>query len=445
MLSALADRLDGIIKKLRGQGRLSEADVKAAMREIRLALLEADVNFKVVKDFVAGVESRAVGQDVLTSLTPGQQVVKIVAEQLAELMGGSNRGINHASQPPTIIMVSGLQGSGKTTTAAKLAAHLKRSGRRPLLVAADVYRPAAIEQLETLGQAIDVEVYPGDRQDPVRICREGVERARSTGADSVIVDTAGRLHVDEEMMQELADLVAAIKPHERLLVVDAMTGQEAVNVADAFAQHMGVDGVILTKLDSDARGGAVLSVLAATGCPVKFTGVGEKIEDLEPFHPDRMASRILGMGDVMTLIEKAQSQVDEDRAADLQRKLMADEFTLEDFRDQLGQIRSMGSLDQLVGMLPGMGRQLGNIDLDDGELARVEAIISSMTPGERTQPEVINGSRRRRIALGSGTRVQDVNRLLKQYGEARKMMRQLSGMSKGRKGSRRFKGFPFVI
>ncbi len=443
MLSGLASRLDQIMTKLRGRGRLSEGQVKEALREVRLALLEADVNFRVVKDFVSRVEERAVGEEVLKSLTPGQQVVKIVHDELTALMGGKNQGIGFASHPPTIIMMSGLQGTGKTTASAKLAGYLQKSGRRPLLVAADLHRPAAIDQLETLAQRIGVPVFSGDRKNAIRICREGVDLARRTGADTVIVDTAGRTHVDEEMMNELSSLVREIRPHERLLVVDAMTGQEAVTVAEAFNEHMGVDGIVITKLDSDARGGAALSVLAVTGCPIKFAGVGEKLDDIELFHPDRMASRILGMGDVLTLIEKAQDQVDEDRARELEHKLRTDGFSLEDFKDQLTQVRQMGSLEQLMGMLPGMQKHVSKVEMDERGLARVEAIISSMTPDERLKPEIINGSRRRRIAAGSGTRVQDVNRLLKQFGEARKMMRKFSDLGRDKKGIKGLKGFPF--
>ena len=445
MLSGLSEQLDRVMQKLRGRGRLTEAHVKEAMREIRVALLEADVNFKVVKDFVARVGERAVGEDVLQSLTPGQQVVKIVHEELAALMGEKHRGLEFASHPPTVIAMAGLQGSGKTTSAAKLAAYLKKNGRRPLLVAADVHRPAAIDQLESLGAQIDVPVYSGDRKDPVAIGGQAVSQARTMGLDTVIVDTAGRLQVDEAMMAELSSVAREIKPHERLLVVDAMTGQEAVSMAESFSEHAGIDGVILTKMDGDARGGAALSILAVTGCPVKFIGVGEKVEDLEPFHPERMASRILGMGDVLSLIERAQSQVDAEKATEMERKLREDEFTLEDFRDQLGQVKNMGSLEQLMSMMPGMSKRLKGMEVDDRELVKVEAIIDSMTPGERRTPEIINGSRRRRIATGSGTRVQDVNRLLKQFKEARKMIRQLSGMGqkKGPKGLKGLKGFPF--
>ena len=445
MLSGLSEQLDRVMQKLRGRGRLTEAHVKEAMREIRVALLEADVNFKVVKDFVARVGERAVGEDVLQSLTPGQQVVKIVHEELAALMGEKHRGLEFASHPPTVIAMAGLQGSGKTTSAAKLAAYLKKNGRRPLLVAADVHRPAAIDQLESLGAQIDVPVYSGDRKDPVAIGGQAVSQARTMGLDTVIVDTAGRLQVDEAMMAELSSVAREIKPHERLLVVDAMTGQEAVSVAESFSEHAGIDGVVLTKMDGDARGGAALSILAVTGCPVKFIGVGEKVEDLEPFHPERMASRILGMGDVLSLIERAQSQVDAEKATEMERKLREDEFTLEDFRDQLGQVKNMGSLEQLMSMMPGMSKRLKGMEVDDRELVKVEAIIDSMTPGERRTPEIINGSRRRRIATGSGTRVQDVNRLLKQFKEARKMIRQLSGMGqkKGPKGLKGLKGFPF--
>lgn len=431
----LATRLQDTFRRLRGKGRLSEADVNEAMREVRLALLEADVNFKVVKDFINRVKERAVGQEVLQSLTPGQQVVKIVYDELVELMGRTDSHLTISPKGPTVIMLIGLQGSGKTTTAGKLAIFLRKQGRRPLLVAGDIYRPAAIKQLEVIGREIDVPVFSlGDRVNPVAIARGGVEHALSTGRDMVILDTAGRLHVDEALMGELEDLKKELSPQEIMLVVDAMTGQDAVNVAEAFAGRLAITGVILTKLDGDTRGGAALSLRAVTGKPIKFAGVGEKFEALEVFHPDRMASRILGLGDVLSLIEKAQANLDVEKAREMEKKLRSMDFTLEDFVEQLRQVRKMGPLDQLLSMLPGVGAAKGLKDLkiEEKELVRTEAIINSMTRLERKNPTIIDGSRRRRIALGSGTRVQDVNRLLKQYEEMRKLLKQLSSKDKGR-------------
>ncbi|MBO8167797.1 MAG: signal recognition particle protein [Thermoanaerobacteraceae bacterium] len=446
LFAGLAEKLQGTFQKLKGKGKLSEADVKKAMREVRLALLEADVNYKVVKDFVSKVQERAVGQEVLKSLTPAQQVIKIVNEELTNLMGGEQSKIKIASKPPTVIMLVGLQGAGKTTTAGKLANVLRKQGRRPLLVAGDIYRPAAIKQLQVLGEQLDLPVFSlGDKQSPVNIARAAVEHAKNHGNDMVIIDTAGRLHVDEELMQELSDIKENVEPDEILLVVDAMTGQDAVNVAQTFNEQLGLTGVILTKLDGDTRGGAALSVKAVTGCPIKYAGVGEKLDALEPFHPDRMAGRILGMGDVLSLIEKAQDSFDEEKAKQLEKKIRQQQFTLEDFLEQLQQMKSLGPMEEILSLLPGMGnvKQLKNLQVDEKELVRTEAIIQSMTPEERRRPEIINGSRKKRIAAGSGTRVQDVNKLLKQFNQAKKLMRQLAGdqsklakrMSKKRKKS----------
>lgn len=439
MFKGLGERLDEIFKSLKGKGRLTEDDVNQAMREVRMALLEADVNFKVVKDFVAQVKERAVGQDVLGSLSPAQQVIKIVKDELTELLGGTQAKINLSPKPPTVIMLVGLQGAGKTTTAGKLAKLLSKQGRRPLLVAADIYRPAAIKQLQVLGEQLKIPVFSMGQENPVQIARAAVENAGSTGKDLVIIDTAGRLHINEELMGELADIKATVKPHEILLVVDAMTGQEAVNVADTFNQKLGLDGIIMTKLDGDARGGAALSVRKVTGTPIKFAGMGEKLDALEPFHPDRMADRILGMGDVLTLIEKAQANFDAEQAAKLNKKIRQADFNLEDFLDQMQQIKKLGPLEQVLGMIPGMGKltkQLKDQQLNGKEMGQVEAIIYSMTPWERQHPEKIDGSRKKRIARGSGTRVQDVNQLLKQFEQTRKMMKQISNMTKGGKKSK---------
>lgn len=439
MFKGLGERLDEIFKSLKGKGRLTEDDVNQAMREVRMALLEADVNFKVVKDFVAQVKERAIGQDVLESLSPAQQVIKIVKDELTQLLGGTQAKINISPKPPTIIMLVGLQGAGKTTTAGKLAKLLSKQGRRPLLVAADIYRPAAIKQLQVLGEQLKIPVFSMGQENPVKIAQAAVENANSTGKDLVIIDTAGRLHINEELMGELADVKATVKPHEILLVVDAMTGQEAVNVADSFNQKLGLDGIIMTKLDGDARGGAALSVRKVTGTPIKFAGMGEKLDALEPFHPDRMADRILGMGDVLTLIEKAQANFDAEQAAKLNKKIRQADFNLEDFLEQMQQVKKLGPLEQVLGMIPGMGKltkQLKDQQLDGKELAQVEAIIHSMTPWERQHPEKIDGSRKKRISRGSGTRVQDVNQLLKQFEQTRKMMKQLSNMTKGGKKSK---------
>lgn len=446
IFEGLAEKLQRTFKKLRSHGKLTEDDVTEAMREVRVALLEADVNFKVVKDFIAKVKSRAVGQEVLETLTPGQVVVKIVNEELTELMGGAQSRIGISPKPPTIVMLVGLQGAGKTTSAGKLALSMKRQGKRPLLVAADIYRPAAIKQLQVLGKQLDLSVFSLEGEKPVTIAERGIEYADSHANDIVIIDTAGRLHINEELMQELKSVKRAVRPHEILLVVDAMTGQDAVNVADSFNADLGLDGVILTKLDGDARGGAALSIKAATGCPIKFVGMGEKLEALEPFHPDRMASRILGMGDVLTLIEKAQSTFDVEQAQQMEKKFRKDDFTLDDFLDQMQQMRKLGSMEQILNMIPGMGglkKKLGDIEFDEKELKHIEAIIYSMTKKERADIHIINGSRRKRIALGSGTRVQDVNKLLKQFAEAKKMMKKMKGMQKKGKGFGGFK-LPFM-
>ncbi len=433
MFEALTDRLQNVMKKLRGRGKLSAADVDAAMREIRLALLEADVNFKVVRQFIAHVKERALGAEVMESLTPAQQVVKIVNEELVALMGSSDAKLSFSGRPPTVILLAGLQGSGKTTTCVKLARHLQKDGKSPVLIAADVYRPAAIDQLQTLADRIKAPVYaPGAHIDPVVIARDGIEFAARHG-DVAIVDTAGRLHVDAELMDELVRIRDAVKPHNVLLVVDAMTGQDAVNAADEFRQRVDLDGVVLTKLDGDARGGAALSVRAVTGRPIMFASTGEKLDDFSVFHPDRMAGRILGMGDVLSLIEKAEETVDREKAAEMEARLRRAEFTFDDFLEQLKQLRKMGSLSGILSMLPGVPgmKQLKNVQVDDRQVDRVEAMIFSMTRQERRHPDLIDGSRRRRIAKGSGTSVQDVNTLLKQYREMQKMLKALSS-SKGR-------------
>ncbi len=436
----LSEKLAASFKKLRNKGKLTEADVKDAMREVRLALLEADVNYKVAKDFSNAVVEAAVGAKVMESLTPAQMIVKIVREQLAALMGGEAAGLTRANRPPTVILMCGLQGSGKTTHSAKLAKLLKSKGNRPMLVACDIYRPAAIEQLKVVGERAGVPVFEMGTENPVKIAKAAVAHARDHGNDYVILDTAGRLHIDEQLMTELKDIQSAVMPQEILLVVDAMTGQDAVNVASSFDEALGITGVILTKLDGDTRGGAALSVRAVTGKPIKFVGMGEKLDDLEVFHPDRMASRILGMGDVMSLIEKAEAQIDEREAEALARKLQEDKFDLNDLLDQFRQIQKMGDIKSMLGMIPGMSKQLKDVDIDPRQFARTEAIILSMTPAERAKPAIINPSRKRRIAAGSGMRVEDVNRLLKQYESMRQMMKQLKKM--GKKGGRGMRGFP---
>ena len=427
----LTEKLNATFKKLRGKGRLTENDVREAMREVRLALLEADVGYKVVKDFVATVTERAIGSDVLDSLTPAQQVVKIVNEELTNLMGGGTAKLSLANNGPSVIMMVGLQGAGKTTTTAKLAGLMRRQyGKRPLLTACDVYRPAAIEQLKVVGGQLDLPVFEQGRGDPVDIAANAIRHAKDHGSDMVFLDTAGRLHVDETLMDELKRMKATVHPNEILLVVDAMTGQDAVNAASAFDEALGIDGVILTKLDGDARGGAALSIRAATGKPIKFVGTGEKLDMIEPFHPDRMASRILGMGDMLSFIEKAQATYDEKQAAKLEEKLRKNRFTLQDYYEQLQQIRNMGDLSQLAGMLPGnMGRQLQGATIDEKAMAHTEAIILSMTPLERENPQILNASRKRRIAAGCGLEVVDVNRLLKQFDMMQQLTRQ---MAKGR-------------
>ncbi len=428
MFDNLSGRLDAVFKRLKGYGKLSEDNIQEGLREVRLALLEADVNYRVVKDFIARVRERAVGQEVMESLTPAQQVIKIVHEELIRLLGGKLQGLNLAGRQPAVIMLVGLQGSGKTTTAAKLARWLKTKGRRPYLVPADVHRPAAIEQLKTLGSQIKVDVHPTDASTPpVDIVRQAVAKASLAHLDTVLIDTAGRLHVDEALMNELKDMKSTVDPQEILLVADAMTGQDAVNIARTFDEEIGITGVVLTKLEGDARGGAALSIRAVTGRPLKFVGVGEKLDALEPFHPDRVANRILGMGDVLSLIEKAQETIDQKKALELQEKLKKDAFTLEDFRDQLKQIRKMGSLEQIISMIPGMNKvkKLKGLMPDEKELVQAEAIINSMTPEERRNYTIINASRRRRIAKGSGTKVQDVNRLLKNYAEMQKMLKKM--------------------
>ena len=427
----LTEKLNAAFKRLRGKGRLTENDVREAMREVRLALLEADVSYKVVKEFVAAVTERAVGSDVLDSLTPAQQVVKIVNEELTTLMGGSNAKLSMANNGPTVVMMVGLQGAGKTTTTANLAGLMRKQyTKRPLLAACDVYRPAAIEQLKVVGAQLDLPVFEQGQGDPVAIAENAIRHAKDHGSDMVFLDTAGRLHVDEALMDELKRMKAAVHPHEILLVVDAMTGQDAVNAASAFDEALGIDGVVLTKLDGDARGGAALSIRAATGKPIKFVGTGEKLDMIEPFHPDRMASRILGMGDMLSLIEKAEAAYDEKQAAKLEEKLRKNRFTLQDYYDQLQQLRGMGDLSQLAGMMPGqLGRQLQGASIDDKVLSHTEAIILSMTPQERENPQILGASRKRRIAAGCGLEVVDVNRLLKQF----EMMQQLTKqMSKGR-------------
>ncbi len=444
MFDSLSDKLANAFKKFRNKGKLTEADVKEGMREIKLALLEADVNFKVVREFVKTVSERAVGADVLESLVPAQQIVKIVNEEMIALMGGSHAKLEIASKPPTVVMMVGLQGSGKTTHSAKIASMYKKQGKRPLLVACDVYRPAAIKQLQVVGEQIDVPVFAmGSDVSPVEIAKNAIQHAHKYGHDMVFIDTAGRLHVDEVLMTELSNIKEAVSPTEILLVIDAMLGQDAVNVAESFNNLLDITGVVLTKLDGDTRGGAALSVRHVTGKPIKFVGVGEKMDALEPFHPDRMASRILGMGDVLTLIEKAQEAFDEKKAEELERKLRESTFDLNDFLDQFRQIRDMGSMEQLIGMIPGVkASALKDAQIDEKTLSRTEAIILSMTPKEREKPAVINASRRKRIAAGSGTTVEDVNKLLRQFEQMNKMIKQFGGMTNSR-GKRRRMKMPF--
>ena len=441
---SLSDKLNATFKKLRGKGRLTEADITEAMREVRLALLEADVSYKVVKDFVRKATERAKGAEILESLNPAQMVIKIVNEELCALMGSESQKLNISSKSPSIVMLVGLQGAGKTTNGAKLAAYMKKQGKRPLLAACDVYRPAAIQQLETVGGQLGLPVFQMGQADPVEIAKAAVEHARLHGNDMVFLDTAGRLHVDEVLMDELRNIKAAVQPAEILLVVDAMTGQDAVNAASAFDQALGIDGIMLTKLDGDARGGAALSVKAVTGKPIKFAGTGEKLDQIEVFHPDRMASRILGMGDVLTLIEKAEQSFDEKKAAELAEKLKKNRFTLADYYDQLIQLKSMGSLQDIAGMIPGMdAKALQGATIDEKQLSRTEAIILSMTPGERENPALLNSSRKKRIAAGSGTSVVDVNRLLKQYELMQKMTKQMTSAGKRKKFGRGKNPFGF--
>ncbi len=442
----LTQNLQEAFRKLRSRGKLTEDDINKAMRDVRMALLSADVNYKIVRQFEKNVKARAIGSEILNTLTPAQAVIKVVNEELTELMGGKESRLNISPHPPTVILMAGLQGSGKTTSAGKLALAMRKQGKHPVLAAADIYRPAAIKQLQVIGKKIDVPVFTEDVNDAVKIAEDSIAYANSHAKDVVIIDTAGRLQIDEKLMQELKDIKAVVKPHEILLVIDAMVGQEAVNVAKTFHEAIEITGIVLTKLDGDARGGSALSVKAATGCPIKFVGMGEKIEPLEVFHPDRMASRILGMGDVLSLIEKAQSTIDAKTAEKMVKKIKEDDFTLADFLEQLQQVKKLGSLNDILGMIPGLGnlkKKLGgaDIDLDGKEVKHMEAIILSMTPKEREDVSIIDAKRRKRIAMGSGTKVQDVNRLLKQFGEMKKMMRKLKAQQsastkKGKKGKK---------
>ena len=447
IFEGLSDKLQGALSKLKSKGKLTEQDVKTAMREVKLALLEADVNFKVVKDFVKTVQERCVGQEVMESLTPAQHVIKIVNEELTSLMGDVQSKIMISPKPPTVIMMVGLQGAGKTTTSGKLGGYFKKQGKKPLLIAGDIYRPAAIKQLQVVGEKLDIPVFNmGDKESPVNIAKAGLSHAIKNNHDLVIIDTAGRLHIDEALMDELKSIKAEVKPHEILLVVDSMTGQDAVNVSESFNEALGIDGVVLTKLDGDTRGGAALSIRAVTQKPIKFIGMGEKLDDLEPFHPDRMASRILGMGDVLSLIEKAQENLDLEKAKELEQKIKKQEFDFEDLLQQMEQIQNMGPLDKVLGMIPGMGNikdQLGDVDLNGKEMKRSRAIIQSMTPDERRDPSLLNASRKKRIAKGSGTSVQDVNRMIKQLNEMKKMMKMFTGSQKSMKKRGGFAGLPF--
>ena len=443
---SLSERLQNAIKMFRGTKEITEEDLKAPLREVRMALLEADVNFKVVKNFVAKIKERALGAEIQQNLNPSQQIIKIVDEELTELLGGTQSKLTVAPKPPTIIMLVGLQGAGKTTTVGKLAYNLKKKHKSPLLVAADVYRPAAITQLQVLGEQVGVPVFSlGNEVSPVEIARQSLDKAAHLACDTIIIDTAGRLHIDEKLMEELQNIKATVQPHEILLTIDAMTGQDAVTVADTFNKDLGLTGLIVTKLDGDARGGAVLSVREVTGCPVKFVGMGEKLDALEPFYPDRRASRILGMGDILSLIDKIKDTTDLAKVLEAEKKLKKDEFTLEQFLEQMQQIKKLGSLDTILGMIPGMGglsQKLKEANVDEKEFARVEAIIRAMTPKERQRPEIINGSRRKRIAAGSGMKVQDVNRLLKNFDDSKKLMKKMQGMAKfASKGS---KMLPFM-
>ncbi|GMQ64768.1 signal recognition particle protein [Vallitalea maricola] len=442
---SLTDKFQNIFSTLKKKGKLSEQDVKLALREVKLALLEADVNFKVVKKFVKDIRERAIGHEVMESLTPGQQVIKIVNEELVKLMGEEKSDLTFSKESPTVYMMVGLQGAGKTTTTAKLAGNLKKSGKKPLLVACDVYRPAAIKQLQVVGGQIDVPVFTmGDKNKPVDIAKAAIESAGKNGNNVVIIDTAGRLHIDEDMMGELIEIKENINPQEILLVVDAMTGQDAVNVAENFNDKIGIDGVILTKLDGDTRGGSALSVRAVTNKPIKFACIGEKLTDIEVFHPERMASRILGMGDVLTLIEKASEAIDAKKAAEMERKFRKAEFTFDDFLEQMQQVKKLGSIGDIMSMIPGMNKQMKDVEIDDKELSKVESMIYSMTLEERANPALINPSRKRRIANGSGNHIQDVNRFIKQFEQSKKMMKQFSGMMKGKGKKGLFNKFPFM-
>lgn len=432
----LSDRLESAFARLRSKGSLNEHDVKEAMREVRLALLEADVNYKVAKDFTAKVTERAIGAQVMESLTPAQMVVKIVNEELTELMGGTRTRLASAPHPPTVVMMCGLQGSGKTTHCAKIALMLKNQGNRPLLCACDIYRPAAIKQLQVVGEQVGVPVFEMGQINPVTIAKEAIRLAKDQGYDYVFLDTAGRLHIDEELMQELKDIKSEVRPHEILLVVDAMTGQDAVTVATSFNEALGIDGLVLTKLDGDTRGGAALSARAVTGKPIKFIGVGEKLDELDAFHPDRMASRILGMGDVLSLIEKAEQSLDEKKAQQLEERLRHNKFDMNDLLDQFGQVRRMGSIKEMLGMIPGLNKKIKDVDIDERQFDRIEALIHSMTPKERENPDIISPSRKRRIAAGAGQQVEDVNRLLAQYKQMKKMFKQFSGKTGSKKKRR---------
>ena len=445
VFEGLSSKLQDALDKLRGKGKLTEADVELAMKEVRLALLEADVNFRVVKNFIKKVKERSIGQEVMSSLTPAQQVIKIVNEELTELMGKEESKLEFASTSPTVIMMCGLQGAGKTTTSAKLGGLLKKKGKRPLLVACDIYRPAAIKQLEVVGSQLEIPVFSmGDKVSPVNISKAAIEHAKKNGNDIVIIDTAGRLHIDEELMEELKGIKESVNPNEILLTVDSMTGQDAVTVAETFDKDLDITGVVLTKLDGDARGGAALSIRAVTGKPIKFIGVGEKLDQIETFYPDRMASRILGMGDVLSLIEKAQVAIDEEKAKELEAKMRNQEFGFDDFLEQMSQIKQLGSMTDILGMIPGMGsKQLKNIDFDDNQIVRIEAIIQSMTPYERQNPNSIDASRRKRIAKGSGTNINEVNKLIKQFKETRKMMKKFTDMEKTMKKKKGRFSLPF--
>ncbi len=448
IFEGLSDKLQGALSKLKSKGKLTENDVKDAMREVKLALLEADVNFKVVKDFIKVVQERCVGQEVMKSLTPAQHVIKIVNEELTSLMGDVASKVTISPKPPTIIMMVGLQGAGKTTTSGKLGSYFKKQGKKPLLVACDIYRPAAIKQLQVVGEKLDIPVFNmGDKESPINIAKAGLSHAIKNNKDLVIIDTAGRLHIDETLMDELKSIKSEVKPHEILLVVDSMTGQDAVNVSQSFNEALGVDGVILTKLDGDTRGGAALSIRSVVKKPIKFIGMGEKLDDLEPFYPDRMASRILGMGDILSLIEKAQESIDIEKAKELEDKIKKQDLDFEDFLEQMEQIQNMGPLDKILGMLPGMGNikdQLGDVDLQNGkEIRRTKAIVQSMTIEERRDPSILNASRKKRIAKGSGTTVQDVNRLIKQFNEMKKMMKMFTQTQKSMKKRGGFPGLPF--